>query len=79
MHHSNLDRFWWSWQTRDLAAREKDISGPLVYSDYANLLGGNVTLDTVVWAGLADNTSYPIREVMHIQKGPLCYTFDELY
>ncbi|KAK3062181.1 hypothetical protein LTS18_004658, partial [Coniosporium uncinatum] len=28
MHHANLDRAWWSWQTGNLEERLTDISGP---------------------------------------------------
>lgn len=30
MHHTNLDRIWWEWQSEDLDARLKDMSGPNV-------------------------------------------------
>ncbi|KAK8118461.1 uncharacterized protein PG998_003087 [Apiospora kogelbergensis] len=80
LHHSNVDRAWWSWQTRDLARREKDMSGPLVMFDYANVLGGNATLDTPVWVGLGDGrVELKVKDLMHIQKGPLCYTYESLY
>lgn len=79
LHHSNIDRSWWSWQTRDLEAREFDISGPLVSGDYGNLLGGNATLGSEIWVFLTGTLYLQVADVMHIQKGPLCYTYDELY
>ncbi|KAK0620774.1 hypothetical protein B0T14DRAFT_587374, partial [Immersiella caudata] len=79
LHHANMDRAWWSWQTRDLATREAEISGPLVFFDYENLLGGNATLSTEVWVGLADSVEFEAGELLHIRKGPFCYRFDELY
>lgn len=80
LHHSNVDRSWWSWQMRDLAARERDMSGPLVMFDYANALGGNATLETPVWVGLGESrVEVKVTDLMHIQKGPLCYTYESLY
>ncbi|KAL8282405.1 hypothetical protein RB600_005723 [Gaeumannomyces tritici] len=80
-HHSNVDRAWWSWQQRDLEKREGDISGPLVAFDYGNEVAGDATLDTLVWVGLAaeDRRELKVAELMHIQKGPFCYSYSELY
>ena len=80
LHHSNMDRAWWSWQKRDLKKREKEISGPLVFFDYANQFAGNATLDTPVWVGLGSKrVDFTARDLLHIQKGPFCYTYDDLY
>lgn len=79
LHHSNMDRAWWSWQTLNLAVREQEISGPLVFFDYANQLGGNATLTTPVWVGLANRVEFPAGQLLHIRKGPFCYTYDEVY
>jgi len=79
LHHSNMDRAWWSWQTRNLPKREKEISGPLVFFDYQNLLAGNATLDTRVWVGLANRVEFKAGDLLHIRKGPFCYTYDVLY
>lgn len=27
LHHANLDRLWWEWQTRDLPGRLRDMGG----------------------------------------------------
>ncbi|KAK8019105.1 Tyrosinase-like protein orsC [Apiospora arundinis] len=79
LHHSNLDRAWWSWQTRH-PAHIYDISGPLVFFDYANEKAGNLTLDATVWNGLGDyRKETTVEKLMHIRRGALCYTFDELY
>lgn len=79
MHHTNLDRAWWSWQMRDLETRETDISGPLVQFDWDNSFGGNVTLDHEFYFGQTVKTTSTVKEMMHIQKGRLCYTYDTLY
>ena len=78
LHHANLDRLWWSWQTYDLEARLKDISGPINIMDYANTLGGNVTLDFPMTVGVnAPNVT--VGQTMNIVGGTLCYQYDNLY
>lgn len=81
LHHANVDRSWWSWQSRDLGKRVRDISGPLVAFDYQNAQGGNVTLDHPIEIGETESMKLKatVSDVMHIQKGPLCYQYDELY
>lgn len=79
LHHVNVDRAWWSWQSRDLAIREFDISGPLVAGDYRNEQGGNITLDARIHIGVTRELEVAVSDVMHIQKRVLCYTFDQLY
>ncbi|KAF3019244.1 hypothetical protein E8E14_003803 [Neopestalotiopsis sp. 37M] len=54
LHHSNIDRAWWSWETRDLDARVKDISGPLFAQDYHNKEGGNYTIDSIIRLGVTN-------------------------
>lgn len=81
LHHSNMDRAWWSWQARDITVRKAEISGPEVFFDYAYQLGGNVTLATNVWVGLNPTTraSYTAGQLLHTREGPFCYEYDELY
>ncbi|KAI9641112.1 hypothetical protein NHQ30_010542 [Ciborinia camelliae] len=77
LHHANLDRVFWSWQMRKLPERYTDISGPLVFGDYENLVAGNTTLEYVLDVGSA-NVNTTVREVMNIQGGTLCYGYDKL-
>jgi len=78
MHHANLDRVWWSWQSKNLTSRLKDISGPINIMDYTNSLGGNVTLDFPLTLGVnAPNVT--VGDVMDIRGEPLCYEYDKLY
>jgi tyrosinase len=79
LHHANVDRLWWSWQSKNPSARLSDISGPLVQFDYANQLGGNTTLDTEIRLGQSINITLPVRDVMNIQDDVLCYKYDKLY
>ncbi|KAL4252674.1 Di-copper centre-containing domain superfamily protein [Pleurotus pulmonarius] len=70
LHHSNLDRIWWEWQSMDLKARLRDISGrksinpPVV----------NVTLDFKLKMDVLADVM-PIRDVMDLRGRPMCYTY----
>ncbi|KAG6355310.1 hypothetical protein INS49_003271 [Diaporthe citri] len=82
LHHANLDRVWWSWQSCDLENRLQDISGPIFLMDYDNIQGGNVTLDFEMTVGVsAPNVT--VGSVMDISSGAgdgvLCYTYSDLY
>ncbi|EHA51935.1 hypothetical protein MGG_05914 [Pyricularia oryzae 70-15] len=78
LHHSNVDRLWWSWQMRDIQNRLTDISGPLVAHDWTNWKGGNISLEyRVKLSAIGDEA--PIFDLMDIQGSYLCYDFDELY
>ena len=75
LHHGNVDRQWWSWQSRDLSKRLTDVNGPLVPFDYGNQQGGNSTLNSVLdFTQLAP--SVKVGSVVDIRK--LCYTYDKL-
>lgn len=70
LHHANLDRIWWEWESQSLL-RLLDISGPVNMMDYT---GPNVTLSFPVNMGrLAPTVS--IARLMHIRLGGLCYTY----
>lgn len=79
LHHANMDRLWWSWQTRDLSKRLKDISGPLIANDWANEKGRNVTLDDTVHVGTTWNVTRSIRDLMDIRRPKLGYVYENLY
>lgn len=89
MHHSNLDRLWWSWQVKDLTKRLKDISGPLNLMDYSNQSGGNATLALRMTLGgvqWRSGQNVTIQDVMDIRGastngtgGVLCYDYDKVY
>lgn len=78
LHHSNIDRIFWSWQAKKLPARLTDVSGNIVFQDYDNAVAGNVTLNYVIDVGAVNNKNVTIRDVMNIQGGTLCYGFDAL-
>lgn len=76
LHHANLDRVYWLWQSQNLAARLLDISGPI---ELLGTTGPNVTLDFQIEMGpLAKNIT--VRNLMDIEglasgTGPLCYKY----
>ncbi|KAF4840646.1 Tyrosinase-like protein orsC [Colletotrichum siamense] len=78
LHHANMDRLWWSWQSKNLSTRLREISGPIVANDWLNEKGRNVTLDDIVFVGTTVNVTMPIRDVMDIRKS-LGYVYDKLY
>ncbi|TDZ67419.1 Tyrosinase-like protein orsC [Colletotrichum trifolii] len=79
LHHTNMDRAWWSWQMKNISERLQDMTGPIVPYDYTNALGGNVTLDFEVRTNSSVNVALPIRDLMDIGGGFLCYDYDTLY
>jgi len=72
MHHTNLDRAWWSWQTGSLEERLTDISGPSL-----PLSKDIVTLDFMMKIGNLANVT--VREMMDIRAWPTCVEYDEVY
>ena len=78
LHHANLARVWWSWQTRDLPNRLKDISGPIYLMDYTNSQGGNVTLEFEMSMGV-NAKNITVGDTMDIMGDTFCFTYDKLY
>jgi tyrosinase len=78
LHHCNLDRLWWKWQSQDLEVRLKDISGPIKQFDFPfgnGTTGGNVTLAFQINLNeLSGNVT--LAEVMDIKGGTLCYDYE---
>lgn len=78
LHHANLDRVYWQWQSRNLAARLHDVSGPIEL--LGPITGPNVTLAFQIELGPLAPT-VPISELMDIRgagkrTGVLCYTYE---
>ncbi|KAF2032406.1 Di-copper centre-containing protein [Setomelanomma holmii] len=76
LHHANLDRVWWSWQSKNLTKRLRDVSGPIVLQDYENAQAGNVTLQFSMTLGF-NGWDAQVEDMMDIR--PLCYGYDRLY
>ncbi|KAK4683049.1 hypothetical protein QC764_121700 [Podospora pseudoanserina] len=79
LHHANLDRLWWSWQSLNLPARLSDISGPSIIMDPTS---PNVTLAHPLSVGVS-GVDTTVGDVMKIDAcgtgGSMCYTYDSLY
>ncbi|ORY55906.1 uncharacterized protein BCR38DRAFT_528749 [Pseudomassariella vexata] len=80
LHHSMLDNVWNTWQHLDWETRKTDIGGPDTMWAYPYNYNGdipykNITLDTLIAFPHVAET-IPIRDVMDIQGGHLCYTYD---
>jgi tyrosinase len=84
LHHSNLDRLFWTWQKADLSKRLTDVSGPINMLDYDNVIGGNVTLDFEIDLGPLGKTR-KLKELMDVRTlgelddgdgGWNCYEYD---
>uniref|UniRef100_A0A0W0GD91 Tyrosinase copper-binding domain-containing protein n=1 Tax=Moniliophthora roreri TaxID=221103 RepID=A0A0W0GD91_MONRR len=70
LHHTNLDRIWWKWQTANPSARLYEISGRSSVDPPFH----NVTLDFVLpLKGLGPDV--PVRDVMDIRNKVLCYDY----
>jgi len=69
LHHANLDRVWWHWQSMK-PSRLYEISGYTTSTPPFT----NVTLDYPLQMGTIGNT-VPIRTVMDIHSEPNCYTY----
>ncbi|TFK19563.1 Di-copper centre-containing protein, partial [Coprinopsis marcescibilis] len=69
LHHANLDRIWWKWQSENPRKRMYDLSGPTTQ-------GGTdtITLDFVMdFPALGPNVT--VREIMDASKAPGCFTY----
>ncbi|KAK7429634.1 hypothetical protein QQZ08_003829 [Neonectria magnoliae] len=84
MHHANMDRLWTKWQYQDWPARRRDIGGPDTQFAYPFAFFGdvdykNVTLDYVMNFDklIPGRQHFKIRDVMDIEGGALCYSYEE--
>lgn len=79
LHHANLDRVYWQWQSKNLPARLHDVSGSVEL--LGPITGPNVTLAFPIELGpLAPQVT--IRDLMDIKglrsrTGVLCYDYAE--
>ncbi|OAK97054.1 Di-copper centre-containing protein [Phaeosphaeriaceae sp. SRC1lsM3a] len=74
LHHSQIDRTWWIWQTQDFANRQQVIAGG------TSMLGGGraQSLDDTIDLEVlnVNGKSYKIKELVSTVAGPLCYVYE---
>jgi tyrosinase len=74
LHHGFVDRLWWKWQSEDPANRTYQLGGFSTQRSQGGVLE-ETTLDYVMSTyGIRPNVT--VRDVMDIQGGYLCYTYD---
>ncbi|KAI5841724.1 hypothetical protein BZA05DRAFT_464252 [Tricharina praecox] len=70
LHHTNVDRLWWTWQQADPDTRLTEYSG----NRYQNDADTEATItDPVPMVGITDDTV--VSELMSTETGPFCYTY----
>ena len=70
VHHVQLDRIWWLWQTKDPAKRLIDYAGRRFLYDETD----NAVLDDMLsYLGLTENVT--VRNVMSTRTRSLCYRY----
>jgi tyrosinase len=72
LHHAFIDKMYWDWQQINPDVRLTEIGGVRIPFHPES---ANVTLNDTLNMQWAFDTT-PISEVMHIQKGVLCYLYE---
>jgi tyrosinase len=69
LHHTQLDRLWWKWQTMDLPNRLNMYEGLA-----AHKTARNASIEDVIpMGGLAPDAR--VKDIMDVQAGILCYCY----
>ncbi|KAI0436029.1 putative tyrosinase [Xylaria telfairii] len=71
LHHTQIDRLWWKWQSQDFKVRSLAYNGP---SRHNSTITAQLT-DLIEMAGLA--AEIPVSSVMTINNGFLCYKYED--
>lgn len=72
LHHTHLDKMYWDWQMKNASVRLTEIGGVRIPFHPES---ANVTLNDTLNMQWAFPTT-KIKDVMHIQKGVLCYDYE---
>lgn len=74
LHHSAIDRVFWTWQNMDPRNRTYVVKGPSILPGFGDPTGNDTTLDTVIdMPTLAPRRT--IRELLDTTGGPFCYVY----
>lgn len=72
LHHGQIDRLWWQWQSDDLLNRLEDYGGP---TSLASPVFDAELQNMVLVLGLDEDT--PVGGIMNIMSGMYCYNYVE--
>jgi tyrosinase len=74
MHHAQIDRTWYIWQTQDFANRQQVIAGgtSMFGGGRAQALSDVIDLEVLN----VDGKSYKISELVSTVAGPMCYVYE---
>ncbi|KAJ6031582.1 tyrosinase central domain protein [Penicillium herquei] len=73
LHHAQVDRMWWTWQSRDLENRRYALSGTQTLENVP--ASPELTLeDQITWGPLGRN--YTTKSLMAANDGPFCYRYE---
>ncbi|EOD50342.1 putative tyrosinase central domain protein [Neofusicoccum parvum UCRNP2] len=73
LHHSMIDRVWWTWQNQDVAARTYAVGGTITLNN--DPPSRNTTLDDVIDLGYSNEDVITIGDAMSTVAGPFCYVY----
>lgn len=74
LHHAWLDKVWWDWQSRNLPARVRDITGRKRMGDHDSSEGIVTLGDTLNMMGVVPNAR--VGEVMDLKGRRLCVEYE---
>lgn len=69
LHHTNVDRIWWQWQTLN-DTRKIEFGGNKNQGDTTTKATLN---DTIQMLGIVEDST--VESCMWVQSGPMCYTY----
>ncbi|RMZ75161.1 hypothetical protein DV737_g5425, partial [Chaetothyriales sp. CBS 132003] len=72
LHHAQIDRTWWIWQSLDLANRKTAFAGGTSILDPTGSTPGKLT-DPIIMGSLSEQVEN--QDVMSTTGGPLCYIY----
>lgn len=79
LHHSNIDRTWWTWQMQDVATRAEGSTAVNGTRTFLNNPPSNETeLTDFQYHGYASDTpdvGVQIKDLLKIWEGPYCYIY----
>ena len=75
LHHGQIDRVWWMWQSQDLETRYHAPTTSLTITGMNMPPSRNATIDDLIDIGPSGDP-FKIREFSNTLGGPLCYIYE---